>query len=819
MQAVQTENHFPVEFRGVVVRVMFNNTDNGWSVLIVHPEENSGISMKEVAVTGVIHEPRCHDNVEIRGEWTYNTRYKQQQVKAEEIRVMMPETKDGIYHLLKAKGFLPGIGDKIAKAIVSKFGAETFTIIETQPERLVEIDGISKKKAERIAKAYGEKIKMKDILAFCAMYDIPQGQGKKIFEVYGSSAVTILKRNPYLITESHKGVKGIGFKKADAIAKSLALPPTSETRISHCLAYSLSELTARKGGTTVSRENLLEEATNVLEIETSLIEPVLNRMLEEKLSSKVVLVKDDLNGVESVWRKSVYEKEKYIANKIIAIDESQYKKYRVPSNIEEAIISAEKEANISLADSQKNALRNCLSRSFSVLTGGPGTGKTTIIRCLIGILEKMGNSIALAAPTGRASKRMSEATGRKASTIHRLLGVGGMATEDSKDSKGYFDHDEENPLEQKVFIIDESSMIDNSLMASLLMAIPEGCMVVLVGDVDQLPSVGAGQVLEDIIKSGAVMVSRLDTIFRQAATSNIITSAHAINSGKMPTVMDSPDSDFYIINQEDNDACSRMILKLADYLPRRFGCDRLWDVQVLSPKKASPVGTEYLNRMLQDYYYPEVKMARLQWLAKDKQKRNEFLTPEEQQSLNMQFNTPMLIGAGGNILAVGDKVMQTKNDYAKGVFNGDVGQIVEMNVQLAKNKDDDNFAKVAFPDENDNSGWRWVSYSKKELWENITLSYACTIHKSQGSEYPFVIIPMMPTFSIMLQRKLLYTGVTRGKKMVCVVGSNEAIENAVHDKFKRIVSSRKTKLKYWLQFRRKKGSPLLIERNELAEIE
>lgn len=809
MQTIDNNNTYPVQFRGRIVRVMFNNTDSGWSVLVVHPEDGSDIKTKEVTVTGVIHEPRAHDNVEVRGVWNYNTKYREQQIKADEIRVIMPETKDGIFYLLKAKNFLPHIGETTAQRIVDKFGSETFKVIEEHPERLAEIRGITMKKAKKIGEVYAEKIKMRDVLEFCAVYDIPQGQGKKIFEVYGSSAVTILKRNPYLLTESNKGVKGIGFKKADIIAKSLNLPPHAKTRITHCLVYSLGELTNKKGSTSATKQELLEETVNTLSLDASLVQPVLEEMLNDT-SSKAILVKDDLNGKEAVWRKSVYEKEKYIANKIVAIDQA-VPSYKIPDNVEKAIEEAEKESGITLAPSQKKAIMNSLQHPFSVITGGPGVGKTTIIRCLINILKKNGNDISLAAPTGRASKRMSEATGMQASTIHRLLGVTGMTTdEEGKKKVGGFDHDEDFPLEADVFIIDESSMIDNSLMASLLMAIPEGCMVVLVGDVDQLPSVGAGQVLEDIITSKAVTVSRLDTIFRQAATSKIITSAHEINKGKVPQASNNPDDDFFILNLSDNDSCARMILKLADYIPRRFNCDPLWDLQVLSPKKASEVGTDNLNKMLQDYYNPEVKLARIQQVALDKKRHNEPLTDEEQQSLYKTFTTPMLIG-GTNILAVKDKVMQIKNDYSKGVFNGDVGQIVSMDTTVEKGKDSENFAVVAFPDDS-NEGMKHVIYSKEELWKSITLSYACTIHKSQGSEYPYVIIPMMPTFSIMLQRKLLYTGVTRGKKMVCLVGDETAISNAVHDHFRKIVSTRKTKLKFWLQTRKQENTPLKIDK-------
>ena len=467
-----------------------------------------------------------------------------------------------------------------------------------------------------------------------------------------------------------------------------------------------------------------------------------------------------------------------------------------------------------MADSQKDAIRNTLSSNFSIITGGPGVGKTTIIRCILYILSKYGNDVALAAPTGKASKRMKEATGQNASTIHRLLGTGrGMATNDDDNEDDnttenneqkkivnkLFLHDETNLLSSDVFIIDESSMIDTSLMNSLLRAIPDSSMVVFVGDVDQLPSVGPGKILEDMINSGVVTVSRLTTIFRQAQSSKIITSAHAVNHGKVPELdKNTPDDDFHFIERTDMNDCLDMILKLVDYIPKRYGCDPLWDVQVLTPKKASDVGTENLNMVLQMYYHPDVKLFRDKERIKEKEKRNELLTPEERFYRQTEIKT-QIVKRGFKIFTEGDKIMQVKNNYKKDVFNGDVGQIIKID-ENATNENE--FALINFPD---NEGNKYINYSKNELFEQVVLSYACTIHKSQGSEYPYIIVPMMPTFSIMLQRKLLYTGITRGKKHVCIVGNRESLKQAVHDHYRKIVSRRKTKLCHWLKYVDKYG--------------
>ena len=797
-------------FKATVEVVRFANKDTGYHILVVQPDEGEDVIGRTI-VTCIMHETRKGDKLEINGTWTYHQKYGWQ-VKGEFIKVILPETYTGVLDLLM-KGYLEGVGPVTAKRLVDKFGVDIFRVIEKNPMKLKDVKGITKKNLEKIIRSYKEKQYLRGILEFCAIHNIPSGQGYRIYEVYGESAVNILSRNPYLLTDSTHGIKGIGFKKADAIALSLGLPKDSDDRLLHGIEYYLRELTIKKGGCAVQREELVVTVATELSLEITLCDDFVTKMLNEKEPRKKRIVEDTIDDEKYVWTKVLYEKEKEIANKIISIKNCKQTTTNRPKNIDSAIAEAEEANNITLADSQKEAIKNTLSSNFSVITGGPGVGKTTIIRCILYILSKYHNTVALAAPTGKASKRMQEATGKPASTIHRLLGTAKMVKDDEEeeneevgDKEEYkvvrnklFLHDETDPLTDDVFIIDESSMIDTSLMHSLLRAIPDSSMVILVGDVDQLPSVGLGKILEDIINSNTVKVSRLTTIFRQAQSSKIITSAHAVNHGKVPELdKNSPEDDFHFIERNDMNNCLEMILKLVDYIPKRYGCDPLWDVQVLSPKKASDVGTENLNMILQMYYHPDVKLFRDQERIKEKENKNEPLTPEERFYKQCEVKTPVA-KRGFKIFTEGDKVMQIKNNYKKDVFNGDVGIIEKLDPEVTEG---DDFALVKFPDNETN---RYVKYSKKDLFDEIVLSYACTIHKSQGSEYPYLIIPMMPTFSIMLQRKLLYTGITRGKKHVCIVGNRESLKQAVHDHYRKIVSVRKTKLKYWLKYVNKHG--------------
>lgn len=765
-----------VEFEGMIDEIKYEG-DNGFIIMNVRPSTNA-YGGNTITVKGTLFEPHRKDQVRINGKWVINKKFGRQ-VEADNIQIVLPSSTEDIYKLLKSKRFMPGIGAKTAKVIAEKYGAKIFDILDNDPDELLTIKGITKKKLDKIMEDYNEKREFKEILQFCATYGISQSQGKKIQEVYGGSAVSILLRNPYLLTETGKGVKGIGFKKADDIALKQGLPRDSRDRILHGLFFATNELAAKKGSTAVKKDTLITGAAEMMEVEKSAVEP----LLEELLASKnPVLVEDDLNGKRYIWTKMDYWREQQIALKIAELKRC-HSKARLPKNVSLAISEAERSSGISLAPSQRAALEIAVTNKISVITGGPGVGKTTITKCLIKILKSLGNKIRCAAPTGRASKRMKEATNHEAKTIHRLLEFDGMT--------GQFARNSEYPLEGDVFIFDESSMIDNYMMYCLMDAIPASAKVVFIGDVDQLPSVSAGKVLEDMISSKTIPVGRLTDIFRQAATSKIISSAHAVNHGKMPEIANNSDDDFFFMPTEDCYRCASTILKLVDYIPKRFGCNSIDDVQVLSPKKGSDVGTLHLNELIQTQMNPETKTFRLQAIAREKISKGLPLMKEEDEALRTRLSSPMIMGKE-SIFAENDKVMQVSNNYELGVFNGEVGVIEAV---FPKAKKDEQCVRVRYPDE---EGVKYVGYTRDELNSQVSLAYACTIHKSQGSEYPYVIIPVMKTFSIMLQRKLIYTGITRGKKLVVLVGDKEAFEFAVKDHFKAALGIRHTKLKYWL---------------------
>ena len=770
-----------VQFEGTIDSIRYVG-DNGFAILSVTPTD-ANFGMSFITVVGTLFEPRRNDKLTISGELIEHPRFGLQ-IKADRIQVILPDTEKGILNLLQSKDFLPGVGQKTAKKLYETFGSKVFDVLENEPEKLLDIKGISKKKLEKIVDCYQEKVDMRNILQFCATYGIPQSQGQKIYVAFGGSATNVLRRNPYIITEPNKGIKGIGFKKADAIAAKLGLPKDSPDRIAHGIFFEVNELAAKKGSTAVSRKSLIEESVKMMELPIEIVESYLDKLLAE---ANPRILEDELDGKPYIWNYYVYVREHRIAELITHLRDAR-SSVKMPLDIVRAIDRAETKNKIKLADSQVKALKTTLNNKFSVITGGPGVGKTTITRCLINILEDAGNKVVCAAPTGRAAKRMQEATGHKASTIHRLLEV----TTDEDTDGCCFKRNADNPLMGDAFIFDESSMIDNYLMFCLLVAIPKDSMVVFIGDVDQLPSVGVGRILEDMITSKSVVVSRLSTIFRQAATSKIITVAHDVNKGHMPIIENNPTDDFFFLETDDCTRCSHKILKLVEHISAKFGCDPSKDIQVLSPKKGSEVGTARLNMLMQERCNPDVTLFRGRELAKEKQKKNIPLTADDEAFLKANIKTPMIMGKEC-IFAEGDKVMQIVNNYRKEVYNGEVGTIEAV---YPTAKGEDICTVISYPD--DNGKERPIGYTRAELFEQVALAYACTIHKSQGSEYPYVIIPMMPTFSIMLQRKLIYTGITRGKKLVVMVGDKESFQRAIDNYFKAVVGTRHTKLKYWL---------------------
>ena len=765
------EKKEPIKIHGTVEIITFFNKENGYAVLKVHP--TFGYDGAEDLVTVICNTPSVQkgEELEITGEYIYHKKYGLQ-IKAENVETLLPNTPYGIYSLL-AGGFLPGVGKSTAKKMIEAFGTDLFDIIEQHPEALKKIKGLTKLKIGKIVEAYNEKKDVKNILTFCATYGISNNKALKIYDKHKGNSIKVIQQNPYSLTN----IDGFGFSIVDELAKKFGITNEDENRIKYGALYLLkTKINAGMGHCGFPKDAFLEAMMKELNVDHQLCEKVLNDMIADKKENRIVV--SDIEGIPFVFNSYLANAERLLANYLIQIKECKESTVVLPPDIIVAIANAEKNNDDrTLAPSQKEAVIRTLNSKISVITGGPGVGKTTLIKILLNIYESMKNDVVLAAPTGRASKRMKEATGHNASTIHRLLEV--------DRSHGGFKRNEENPLEGDIFIFDESSMIDTALMTSLVRAIPKTASVIFVGDVDQLPSVGAGQVLSDLINSQAFTVSKLTEIFRQEKISKIITNAHNVNNGRMPDLTNDITSDFFYVKADEPDICANMIVKMIKKnIPNRWHFDPVNDIQVLCPMKSSGCGTEALNKRLQEELNPY--MATI--IKKDRLKDLPFntLTLEDRQFLQDNEKDIPIIRGKVRAFTIHDKVMQIKNDYDKGVFNGDVGFIDSINIHKSE-------VTIAFPEEDTS---KLVTYNFKELNE-IILAYACTVHKSQGSEYPVVILPIMNQHYMMLQRKLLYTGITRGKKLVILIGQPEAIHRAVIGKKNEF--HRYTKLKTWLE--------------------
>ena len=670
------------------------------------------------------------------GEWItasgvwINDRNHGLQFKAHFLRTSAPTSVSGIEKYL-GSGMIKGIGPIYAKRMVKMFGKDVFDIIEANPERLREVEGIGPKRAEKITSGWADQKVIREIMVFLHTHGVGTARAVRIFKTYGNDAVQVMSENPYRLA---KDIRGIGFRTADLIAEKLGTEKTAMIRVRAGISFALTEAMG-DGHCGLPRKDLIGLAEKLLEVPPPLIESAL---AEELLEETVTL--DRVGDVECVFLTGLYLAERGIADQIQRIQSGHLPWAEIDAD--KALPWIEQKTGLSLADSQAEAIRIALKSKVTVITGGPGVGKTTIVNSILRILAAKRVSLLLCAPTGRAAKRMTEATDREAKTIHRLLEF---------DPKAFgFKRDLENPLDCDLLVVDESSMVDVMLMQSLLKAVPDHAALLVVGDIDQLPSVGPGQVLADIIGSGAVPVVRLTEVFRQAAESKIITTAHAINAGRLPDLA-RPDSeaDFYFVPAADPEqAVSRIVELVSRRIPQRFGFDAIQDIQVLCPMNRGGVGARSLNIELQATLNPagEKKVERFGWT----------FTP-------------------------GDKVMQIENDYEKEVYNGDIGMIEDVDLdegELAVNFDG-----------------RSVSFMFGEL-DTLVPAYAATIHKSQGSEYPAVVIPMMTQHFAMLQRNLIYTGVTRGKKLVVLVGQKKAVAIAVKN-----ISGRRrwSKLDEWLR--------------------
>lgn len=691
-----------MKIKAKVQKVVYYNADTGYSVLSVVAD---GSSTTLVGVCPGVSEGM---DVDAEGEYDNDKKYGEQ-FKATDIVPHFPSTKNGMEKFL-ASGKIRGVGAEYAKRIVDKFGDETRFILDMAPQRLAEVEGIGPKRVKRIAKSWQENHEINDIMLFLQSIGVTTAFATKIYDKYGKKSVEAVKANPYSLADD---IDGIGFIKADEIAKNLGIGHDDPNRIQAGVLYVMGK--ASEGGDVYSdRTDVIADSVELLKADIDLV----SENVDKLLSDGKILAEGDC-----LYIPRLYYAEKVVAERLRDLAKGVVKPIKVADD-----------GKIKYDDVQKEAIETAMRSKVMVLTGGPGCGKTFTTNGIIKSWEKAGLKILLAAPTGRAAKRMSESTGKTAKTIHRLL----VYTPQSG-----FTYNKKRPLMGDALIIDEASMIDVSLMRNLLEAVPDNMRVVLVGDVDQLPSVGPGNVLRDIIESGVVPVVRLTRIFRQAMDSKIIVNAHRINEGMMPEKDNSAKSDFFFIQENDNEKIPDMIVSLVTKrLPKYYGVD-VSDIQVLTPMKRTNNGVQSLNPLLQNAINPRTEGLR----------------------------------HGSRVFREGDRVMQTKNNYDKDVFNGDIGTIKSISTE-------DDTAIVDF-DGNE------VEYEGKDF-RQLSLAYACTIHKSQGSEYKVVIIPLTTQFYMMLQRNLIYTGVTRAKKVCVIIGQRKALAMAVKNK---TIQQRKTLLK------------------------
>jgi exodeoxyribonuclease V alpha subunit len=738
---------------GSIERVTFHNASNGFCVLRIKARGHREL----VTVVGHAAEISAGEWVTASGVWV-NDREHGQQFKAAFLRSSPPTTAEGIEKYL-GSGMIRGVGPIYASKLVASFGAEVFEVIEQAPERLREVPGIGKVRAGRIAQAWADQKVVREIMVFLHSHGVGTARAVRIFKTYGNDAVQVMAENPYRLA---RDIRGIGFRTADAIAGRLGIEPIATIRLRAGINYALLEASG-EGHCGLPTAELLKLAGELLAVEQPAAErpdktgasrrvPLEPAQIQSALDQELAegsVVADSLAGEPAIFLSHLHKAERQIAEWLQELAQGAPPWGAIDAA--KAIGWVEQRLALALAASQRQAVEQALASKVLVITGGPGVGKTTLINAILQILAAKKLRIQLCAPTGRAAKRMAEATGLEAKTIHRLL-------EFDPTSYG-FRRNSDLPLECDLLVVDETSMVDVPLMASLLAAIPPEAALLLVGDVDQLPSVGPGQVLADAINSAALPVTRLTEVFRQAASSRIVTTAHAINGGTIPDLRapaDGASTDFYFLAAETPEQAVALILKVVgERIPARFGLDPIAQVQVLCPMARGGCGSRSLNIELQKLLNPD---------------------PAEQ------------VERFGWRFAPGDKVMQIANDYEKEVFNGDVGTIDAIDA-------DNSELSVLFPtSEAGVAGIRAVVYGWGEL-DHLVPAYACTIHKSQGSEYPAVVIPLLTQHYAMLQRNLVYTGLTRGKQLVVLVGQKKALAMAVKNHLGR---RRCTKLAEWL---------------------
>ena len=692
--------------RCVVERITYQNTENGYSVIKCRAKGYSEL----VTVVGNMPEVHVGSVLSLGGSWKMDAKYGRQ-FSMETFEETLPATAYGIEKYL-GSGLVKGIGPKYAGRIVRQFGKDTLEIIEAAPDRLLEVPGIGKKRVDRIKKSWEEQKEIKNIMLFLQGHDVSTSHATKIYKQYGNDSIAVVQENPYRLADD---IWGIGFKTADTIAAKLGFGHEKFVRIRSGILYTLNHL-AEEGHCYASRQMLLETGAELLKVRPDLIGSALDQMI----ASEDVIVEKDLSAEEAIYLPPFYFSEVGVAKKMRAMLENRAGIRIGTKGLPERI---QRRTGLNYDDVQFQAILTAVQSKVLILTGGPGTGKTTTTLGIITAFREARATILLAAPTGRAAKRLSEATGMEAKTIHRLLEYNPM--------EGY-QKNEESPLEGDVLIVDECSMIDIMLMYNLLKAIPDSMRLVLVGDIDQLPSVGVGNVLRDIIESERFPVVRLTRIFRQAQSSRIIMNAHQINAGQFPDISNGRNTDFFFIEKEDPEDVAEEIVTLVQVRLSRHYHVPAREIQVLTPMQRGVAGASNLNQVLQEAVNPgDLGLKR-----------------------------------SGTVFKPRDKVMQIRNNYDKEVFNGDIGVVEDVDLE-------ERTLSVSFDG-------RSVEYDVTEL-DELVLAYATTIHKSQGSEYPIVVMPVLMNHFVMLQRNLIYTGITRAKRILVIVGTKKALGYAVRN--------------------------------------
>jgi exodeoxyribonuclease V alpha subunit len=703
---------------GSIERIVFHNDQTHYTVARLRPNDAGRLFRSElITLVGILPGLSVGEIVEVTGEWETHPQHGRH-LRVLSVTRHAPVTPEGLKRYL-GSGIVKGIGPKTAERIVERFGEQTLAVIELEPERLTEVRGISAHKRDLIVRGWAEQQGIREVMLFLQSHGVSAGLGAKIYRQYGEQAINVIRENPYRLEQD---VYGVGFKTADALAVELGLPRDSLPRLMTGLKHALSEA-ANDGHCFLPTGKLLEKAAELLQVAPEVLPPA----LEALLATKEAFAEEEV-----VYLAPFFYAESGTARRLRLLLRTTSALPGVGEREWQAVFAAlERERGIHLAARQREAVRLAYRAKVSILTGGPGTGKTTTVRALLDVLDREGVDYALAAPTGRAAKRLAEATGRPAKTLHRLL--------EFIPSSNDFAYNEDRPLPQRFIVVDEVSMLDILLTYRLMKALAPEAHLLLVGDADQLPSVGPGSVLHDLLESGAIPHTRLTELFRQAQASAIVVNAHRINSGELPDLRPDPHGDFFFLRADDPAQAQRLVVDLvARRLPARYGLDPMGDIQVLAPIYRGAAGVQALNEALQAQLNPGLEGAAANGAAR---------------------------GVG-----LGDKVMQVRNNYDKGVYNGDVGRVIRVD------REEGLFA-VEFPEE---EGPVSVAYEPHEL-DELTLAYCISIHRAQGSEYPCVVLPLMTQHYLLLQRNLLYTALTRAKRLCVVVGDPRALRRAVEN--------------------------------------